>query len=81
MPSKTPTYAFGEFPIHITPSASPEAEGYEVDPEETQQADECGINTWFPADRLDVMQARALAFGRVLIIENEGPAVATIEQV
>jgi hypothetical protein len=70
-------YAFGEYPIHITSEASPESEGYEVDPEEIQTADECGINTWFPAERLDIMQARAAAHGYVLVIEQLPPPVAT----
>ena len=70
-------YAFGEYPIHI----APEADGYEVDPEETGLAEPCGINTFFPAEQLDVMRARALAHGYVLVIEEPIPTTATVEQV
>ena len=76
MPAQTPTYAFGEYPIHIAP-AWQETEGYEVDPEETGLAEPCGINTFFPAEQLDVMRARALAFGYVLVIEEPIPTTAT----
>lgn len=59
-PFFTDTPPFGEVPLHLVHLADGT---YQVAPEDGASADACAVDQLFPAERLEIMRARALAFG------------------
>lgn len=59
--------AFGHEPIHLLDANA----AYEVDGEDADRAEACGIPSDFPKERLPVMAARAAAYGYVLVLPQE----------
>ncbi len=68
MSRQTPTYNFGEYPLHIT--LSTDGANYELDPEEVNLGEPAGVSETFPVNRLAIMKARAYAHGYDLQVEQ-----------
>lgn len=62
-------FIFGETPLIVV---AVDEGTYQVRNDQTADTEEMGIPDVFAVDRLDVMRARALAFGYMLTVEEVG---------
>lgn len=65
-------YKYGEYPLYLVR----EGDTFKVSPASTGEAEQLGVRDGFQRDELPVMEARAIAQGYKLIIEDVPAAPA-----